>query len=240
MSWSRVEILTTVIVVLAMGVLGLLVYKLVDAINDGNVHNKEQVEASSDLPQEEEEDELDTWLPEDSLAYLDEMSALEDSDDLAAAGGGIAEEEIATAKQEKTWPADRPTTASVPSASRSAADRGVPVSSSTPTTERKPVTAAPAETRASVNPRPAPAVIGSRTNTEGIYQVIAGAFKSQVNAESLVGQLRRLGYTQTSVLSADNGIYRVMVQSFDNSAAATNLKRELASKGFRDCYVKAN
>ena len=243
MSWSRLDILTAVIVFICMGVLGLLVYKLVGAMNEDGVREIPQVEVSDDRSTEDEAP--DTWVEEDSSTYLDEMSDFEDLEDPDAGGGeeeGIAEEEIANAKQERTWPAERPKPASVPSTSRStAADRGAVVSSSPSTASSgKTATVAPAPSPAKTNPRPAPVIIGSQTGNEGMYRVIAGAFKSQGNAESQANQLRRLGYAQTRVLSADNGIYRVMVQSFDNSADAARLERELETKGFGDCYVKAN
>lgn len=243
MSWSRLDILTAVIVFFCMGVLGLLVYKLVGAMNEDDVREKPQVEISDDRPEEEEE-VVDSWVDGDSSAYLDEIGMLEeDLDDpaMADAEAGIAEEEVVQAKQEKTWPAERPKTASVPSASRAAADRSksVPSSSSTASAE-KTTAAAPAASPTKASPRPAPVTIGPRAGAGGIYKVIAGAFKSRVNADSQASQLRQLGYAQTRVLSADNGIYRVMVQSFDNSADAARLERELETKGFGDCYVKAN
>jgi cell division protein FtsN len=242
MSWSRLDVLTAVIVFICMGVLGLLVYKLVEAMNEDGVREKPQVEVSDDRPTEDEA--LDTWVEEDSSTYLDEMSGFEDLDDPDAgvAETGIAEEEIASAKQEKTWPAERPKPASVPSASRpAAADRGAVVSSApSAASSGKTARVAPAPSPAKTNPKPAPVVIGPRAGNGGVYKVIAGAFKSQGNAESQASQLRRLGYAQTRVLSADNGIYRVMVQSFDNSADAARLERELETKGFGDCYVKAN
>lgn len=240
MSLSRLDILTAAIVFICMSVLGLLVYKLVEAMNDDGVREKPQVEVRDDYPTEDEA--ADTWVEEDSSTYLDEMTDLEDLDDTDAGGEGIAEEEVVRAKQEKTWPAERPKPASVPSASRpTAADRGAAVSSSpSAISSGKTATVAPAPSPAKTNPRPAPVIIGPRAGNEGIYKVIAGAFKSQGNAESQASQLRRLGYAQTRVLSADNGIYRVMVQSFDNSADAARLERELETKGFGDCYVKAN
>lgn len=225
-----------------MGILGLLVYKLVEAMNEDDVREKAQVEVVDDRPEKGGEEIVDTWLGEDSSAYLDEIEALEeDMGGSVAEDAGIAEEEIAKAKQEKTWPAERPKPASVPSASRPAADRGSNVSSSPSTTSSaKTTTVASSEAPVSTNPKPAPVTIGPQAGSGGTYKVIAGAFKSQVNAESQASRLRQLGYTQTRVLSADNGIYRVMVRSFDNSAAAARLERELETKGFGDCYVKAN
>lgn len=245
MSWSRLDIMTAVIVFFCMGVLGLLVYKLVGAMNEDGAREKAQVEVSDDRPEEEAEEEvLDRWVDGDSSAYLDEIGMLEeDLDDPATAetGAGIAEEEIARGKQEKTWPAERPRPASVPSASRAAADKSTSISSSSPTPSAEKTTAAPpAASPTKISPRPAPVTIGPRAGAGGIYKVIAGAFKSRVNADSQASQLLRLGYAQTRVLSADNGIYRVMVQSFDNSADAARLERELETKGFGDCYVKAN
>jgi cell division protein FtsN len=242
MSWSRLDILTAVIVFFCMGVLGLLVYKLVGAMNEDDVREKPQVEVSDDRPEEEEE-VVDSSVGSDSSAYLDEIGMLEeDLDDpaMADAEAGIAEEEVVQAKQEKTWPAERPKTASVPSASRAVADRSTSVSSSSSTASAEKTTAAPAASPTKTGPRPAPVTIGPRAGAGGIYKVIAGAFKSRVNADSQASQLRQLGYAQTRVLSGDNGIYRVMVQSFDNSADAARLERELESKGFGDCYVKAN
>lgn len=239
MSWSRLDIMTSVIVFFCMGVLGLLVYKLVGAMNEDVAREKAQVEVSDDRPEEEEE-VVDTWVDGDSSAYLDEIGTLEEDLDepaIAGAEAGIAEEEITRAKQEKTWPAERPRPASVPSASRAVTDKSTSVSSSSPTASAEKTTAA-APTK--ISPRPAPVTIGPRAGAGGIYKVIAGAFKSRANADSQASQLLRLGYAQTRVLSADNGIYRVMVQSFDNSADAARLERELETKGFGDCYVKAN
>lgn len=79
------------------------------------------------------------------------------------------------------------------------------------------------------------------TQTTGTtyYRVVAGSFSKKSNADSLVAELKKKGYSP--FIATYNSFYRVVVGSYTNKSNAENMVRELKSKGyspFIDIYKK--
>lgn len=72
----------------------------------------------------------------------------------------------------------------------------------------------------------------------GDYLVLAGAFRQQVNAESMLRQVRKKGYTQAEISLFNRGTYAaVLVDRFPTEQEANQLVRELKDKGI-EAYVQ--
>ena len=92
----------------------------------------------------------------------------------------------------------------------------------TPSPVEKPVTKAPA-----------------RSQSSGKFMVIAGTYAQKSSAQRQLKTLRSLGYNNAAIESFDRGKYDVvLVDRFDNMAAAERLVKDLKAEGIAS-YVKA-
>ncbi|MEZ4954728.1 MAG: SPOR domain-containing protein [Saprospiraceae bacterium] len=77
------------------------------------------------------------------------------------------------------------------------------------------------------------------TDSGGKYMVIAGTFSKKANAKTQLQQLKKLGYNNATVENFDRGKYDViLVDRFDNMAAAERLVKDLKAEGIKS-YDKA-
>lgn len=85
-----------------------------------------------------------------------------------------------------------------------------------------------------------PTTTPTRTNDSGgKYMVIAGTFSKKANAKMQLQQLKKLGYNNATVENFDRGKFDViLVDRFDNMAAAERLVNDLKAEGIKS-YVKA-
>jgi cell division septation protein DedD len=89
-------------------------------------------------------------------------------------------------------------------------------------------------------PKPAPGVpqtVPAATSSKQLFRVQVGAFSSEVNAQSLAGELRDKGY---QVLVVPGSLHRVQVGAFAERSNAETLKRELESKGFPAAIISTD
>lgn len=78
-----------------------------------------------------------------------------------------------------------------------------------------------------------------RNDSGGKYMVIAGTFSKKANANTQLRQLKKLGYNNATIENFDRGKYDViLVDRFDNMAAAERLVKDLKAEGIKS-YVKA-
>lgn len=76
---------------------------------------------------------------------------------------------------------------------------------------------------------------GSTSN--GVFMVVAGTYRQMINAENELKKLQKLGYNNASIAKFNKSTYAsLIVDRFDNSAAAYKYKKELLAKGM-DVYV---
>ncbi len=77
------------------------------------------------------------------------------------------------------------------------------------------------------------------SRSRGRYMVIAGSFRQRANAETMVRQLKSLGYTNAEVGLTNNGTYAVaVVNRFNDIAQARALVRELGTQYQIEAMVK--
>ena len=63
------------------------------------------------------------------------------------------------------------------------------------------------------------------------YQVIAGAFKEEKNANTKVAQLKKLGFKNAAVIGINaKGLYQVSYAGFDSMAEAEALKQQIKAE----------
>ncbi|MEZ4958917.1 MAG: SPOR domain-containing protein [Saprospiraceae bacterium] len=79
---------------------------------------------------------------------------------------------------------------------------------------------------------------GNYTHPGGDFMVIAGAFTQKSLARQEVNRLKKKGYSTAGMEIFDRGKYAVvLVDQFNNMAAAERLVKKLESEGIK-CYVK--
>lgn len=85
---------------------------------------------------------------------------------------------------------------------------------------------------------PAPAPAAAPAQEYGDYLVLAGAFRQQINAEEMLRQVRRKGYSNAEIAPFNRGAFAaVVVDRFPTDAEAEVLATELRNKGI-DAYVQ--
>ena len=103
------------------------------------------------------------------------------------------------------------------------------------TAEVTPVVAAPVQTN---TPSPAPAQGSARQERVSVvsgdglqdYSVVCGSFGVKTNADNLKKFLDGEGYSSIVVFNADNNMYRVIVSSFSDYAAAQQARDAFKAK----------
>jgi len=105
--------------------------------------------------------------------------------------------------------------------------------------EEAPVEPAPKpKVQKKTTPVPAPAPAAAPAQGYGDYLVLAGAFRQQINAEAMLRQVRRKGYSNAEIALFNRGAYAaVVVDRFPTDAEAEVLATELRNKGI-DAYVQ--
>ncbi len=77
------------------------------------------------------------------------------------------------------------------------------------------------------------------SSSSGKFMVIAGTFSQSVHAKAQLQHLKKLGFTNATIENFDRGKYDViLVDRFDNMAAAERLVKDLKAEGVSS-YVKA-
>jgi len=87
--------------------------------------------------------------------------------------------------------------------------------------------------------RPPAASTQSATSSTGKYMVLAGSFRYKANAESMVRELKKKGFSEAQVGYTNNGAYAVaMVNRFDDLDRARALVTSLKEQHQIDAIVK--
>lgn len=90
-----------------------------------------------------------------------------------------------------------------------------------------PVVAAPVESATPIRKEKVELVSGQGLQT---YSVVCGSFGIKANAEALKNYLSDQGYNAMVVYNAQNNMYRVICESFDNYAAASQARDKFKAK----------
>ena len=72
------------------------------------------------------------------------------------------------------------------------------------------------------NPSPSVTLSVTNTNTKKPYHIVAGSFRNEVNANKIVAELTKLGYTPRKLKPNKNGLYPVFYGSFSSYSEAQN------------------
>jgi len=70
------------------------------------------------------------------------------------------------------------------------------------------------------NPLPSVTLSVTNTNTKKPYHIVAGSFRNEVNANKIVAELTKLGYTPRKLKPNKNGLYPVFYGSFSSYSEA--------------------
>lgn len=81
-------------------------------------------------------------------------------------------------------------------------------------------------------------IIPSSPKSSGDYLVIAGAFKSEANAQAEVERLKGVGYPDAEIIEFDfSDYYSVCVAKYDSSEDADAVAKSIKSKSGKKAYV---
>ncbi len=225
---SRLDYVTVAIVVVCLAALGFLVYKTVNLMN-GNSDSDSQptVDTAYVDPYP-----IDTTL-KDTTGFTDPAFSSTDEDlDDAQVSSYSEEDDIKSSKTatEKSSAGKTTTkTAAEPELKTTTESKSSTATKPATTAEKKTTTTTKPKTTTTTSTRP-------KTTVES-YSVQAGAFKSKANAETLVKELKRLGYPNAEVVSTA-ALASAVVDRFSTYEEAAAMVKVLKTKHNIDALVK--
>lgn len=226
---SRLDYVTVAIVVVCLAALGFLVYKTVNLMN-GNSDSDSQptVDTAYVDPYP-----IDTTL-KDTTGFTDPAFSSTDEDlDDAQVSSYSEEDDIKSSKTPTEKSAAGKTT------TKGAAEPDLKTTTAEPksSTATKPATTAEKKTTTTTKPKTTTTTTTKPRTTVESYAVQAGAFKSKANAETLVKELKRLGYPNAEVVSTA-ALASAVVDRFSTYEEAAAMVKVLKTKHDIDALVK--
>ncbi len=230
---SRLDYVTVGIVAVCLAALGFLVFKTVGLMNG---------EADTETPTEyANPDPIDTTrydtsgFTDPAFSSTDEdlddsqVDAYSEEDDLGKSK--VTDKKTTTTSKGATEPTKKTETKTTPEKKKETPPTTAEKSNSTTTSKG----ATTPKTATKTTPKAA-----SKSDDDGgTYAVQAGAFKARINAEALVKELKKLGYSDAEVAISNGGALAVaVVERFSSYEEAAALVKTLKSKHNIDALVK--
>lgn len=211
---SKLDLITIAIVIVCLGALGYLVYKIVNLMNPP---------------------ETETTAIEDSYADpVDNDTTYTDWDNEATTGGDVDldDEDLAsniTDDAAEGYEGGQYDDSELDKDTDEVAEKESTEASSSASNNDDSGSAASAYDN-----------VSSRSNA-GKYMVIAGSYKQKINAANQVSKLHKLGYNETKVELFNRGSYAVvLVDRFSNYSQAKALVSKLAGNGVEAMVKEKN
>ncbi|MEZ4986903.1 MAG: SPOR domain-containing protein [Saprospiraceae bacterium] len=199
---SRLDLLTVAIVIVCLGALGYLVYKIVSLMNPPADTPAMSIEDTYEDAGATRDSTYTDW--DDEASTSDDVDMDDDAFEAANAQVDAATTTNGTSSYSEEEMDD--TAAEAPAAT-------------TPAAATRPAPATAYDSSGS-------------TAAAGRYMVLAGSYKQRANADTQVARLKKLGFTDAKVELFDRGTYAVvLVNRFDNYGDAKRLVADLSAKG---------
>lgn len=236
---SRLDYVTVGIVAVCLAALGFLVFKTIGLMN-GNTETETQPTAEYVDPYPIDSTSNDTsGFTDPAYSYTDEdpddseVTTYSEEDDKnrdivsdrkTADNKTTTKSTAETAKKKENV---KPEATKSETTSKGAVETDKPVSTAKEPTKSKPKATTPSRST------------DKEVEPAGTYAVQAGAFKARANAESLVKELKRLGYSDAEVSITKGGAMAVaVVDRYSNYDEAAELVKTLKSKHNIDALIK--
>lgn len=238
---SRLDYVTVGIVAVCLAALGFLVFKTVGLMN-GNAETETQAATDYVDPYQTDTTQTDTSSFKDpAFSYTDEdpddaeVSTYSEEDDRSK--DIVSDTKTADKKAADSKTTAKGTTVEPKKKENVKLEATKPeATTKTPGTEK--TTASKAKEPAT-KPKAKVTTPTRATESAESYAVQAGAFKARANAETLVKELKRLGYAKAEVALTKGGAMAVaVVDRFSNYDDAAALVKTLKSKHNIDALVK--
>lgn len=216
---SRLDLITVAIVIVCLGALAYLVYKIVDLMNPPGTETTAIEDSYSDPA-----DDDSTYTDWDDEAATGEDVDLDDED----LGENASDDAANTTTEGSDNDSGNYDDSELDEGSDDVAE-GTSSTSLTTADES-------GSTASSYDNVPA-----ARNTNEGKYMVIAGTYRQKVNATNQVNKLRKLGYNDSEVKMFDRGSYALaLVNRFSSYSDAKALVRKLADNGVEAMIKEKN